>query len=185
MSEQSKWERERRIFASFLEAAPDFANAKIFDWRHNNNEAPDILCVDCLGNRIGVELTEWLDGQQTSDFAFWEKLLSSVRIPEGWTVHLDLVPFGRRCERLERRAIVKELSELITEKISRPRVKESGLLSFTAGRFDLKSKPTAAKHCDRITGVSLGPERMHLCGSSSFGSAAPEAALRDVIARKI
>jgi hypothetical protein len=74
IAEIEKWERETGIFASFLDAALDFAGSEIVDWKHNQNDSPDILCIDQLGTRIGVEMTEWLDEQQTRDFARWEKL---------------------------------------------------------------------------------------------------------------
>jgi hypothetical protein len=185
MSEQLKWEREKGIFGSFLATAPGFAGADIVHWEHNGNESPDILCVDRLGRTIGVELTEWMDEHQIGDFAGWEKLLSSAKIPGDWTVHLDLFPFGRRSKSKERRVIVEELSRVIAEETSR-QVKKSGVLSFTVSLFDLRSRaPTVSKYCNSILGLNPGSGRIHLAGSGSFSSAAPELALQTVIEKKI
>ena len=103
MSEETKWEREAGIFASFLDAAPDFAGARIANWIHNRNDSPDILCTDSTGSRIGVEMTEWLDEEQTCDFSRWEQILSSVRFPADWTVTVRLSPFGRTPAPITRR----------------------------------------------------------------------------------
>jgi hypothetical protein len=163
LSEQTKWEREAGIFASFLEAVPDFAGEEIIDWKHNQNDSPDIVCIDRFGNRIGVEMTEWLHEQQTRDFSRWEKVLRPVIFPRGWTIDVYLDPFGRDCEPVDRRGIATELTNIISEEISRPKVWDSGLLSFAVGGTELVGRaPTAAKYCNVVAGHKPGSGRLLL-----------------------
>jgi hypothetical protein len=186
MSEKAKWEREVGIFASFLEAAPDFAGARIANWVHNRNDSPDILCTDLTGSKIGVEMTEWLDEEQTRDFSRWEEILSAVKFPSDWTVTVRLSPFGRRCKSKEEPLIAAELSRLITDEISRPKVWPSGLLSFVVTKFDFADRgPIAAKYCQQLEGNSRGSGRLHLSPGGSFSRTDAESALRVVISKKL
>jgi hypothetical protein len=186
MSEQTKWEREAGIFASFLEAEPGFAGARIAHWEHNRNDSPDILCTDATGSRIGVEMTEWLDQEQTRDYSRWEQLLGAVRFPADWTVTMRLSPFGRRCKSKEEPLIAAELSRVIADEISRPKAWPSGLLSFIVVKSDFADRaPTAAKYCEQLEGNSRGSGRLHLSPGGSFSPNDAEAALRIVIAKKL
>jgi hypothetical protein len=55
-----------------------------------------------MGNRIGVEMTEWLDQTQTLDFARWEKIVSALHRVKIGPLTCTHSPFGRFCEPQER-----------------------------------------------------------------------------------
>jgi len=185
LSEQSKWEREAGIFASFLEAAPDFAGEQIAEWKHNRNNSPDIVCIDRLGKRIGVEMTEWLHEQQTRDFSRWEKVIRDLEFPGDWTIDLYLDPFGRDCDVTDRARLVAEISRIIKEEISRPTVWDSGLLSFALSGIALAGRaPIAAKYCNVIAGHKPGSGRLILQGGGAFSPDDAALALKTVISKK-
>lgn len=186
MSEQAKWQREAGIFASFLDAAPDFAGELITEWKHNENDSPDIVCTDRLGNRIGVEMTEWLHEQQTRDFSRWERVLRAVKFASDWTIDVCLNPFGRDCEPGERQDIATQLTKIIGEEVARPKVWESGLLSFAVDRAELARRaPIAAKYCRVVAGHKPGSGRLLLQGGGTFSPDDAVAALRSVISKKV
>lgn len=187
LSEQAKWRREKGIFKSFLGAAPDFAGEPIIDWKHNGNASPDIVCTDRLGNRLGVEMTEWLHEQQTHDFSRWERVLRFVSFPSDWNIYVYLNPFGHDCESEERKDIAKQLTEIIAEEVARPRLCGPGRLSFVVHGAELTRRaPILAKHRAIIEGRRLGSGRLRVVpnpGTSSPDDAAE--ALRSVISKKI
>ena len=123
---QAKWQREAGIFGSFLDAAPDFAGELITQWKHNENDSPDIVCTDRLGNRIGVEMTEWLHDQQICDFSRWERVFWTVNFASDWTVDVYLDPFSQDCEPRERQDIATQLTKIVGEEVSQPKAWESG-----------------------------------------------------------
>jgi hypothetical protein len=57
-----KQERECRVFGAFLKIAPAFAGEELADWAPpaEENDFPDIRANSVAGQRIGVELGEWL-----------------------------------------------------------------------------------------------------------------------------
>ncbi|MBV8773068.1 MAG: hypothetical protein JO166_12190 [Deltaproteobacteria bacterium] len=69
------------------------------------------------------------------------------------TVHACMYPFNRRCTAREATVIVVELNEAIAEEVSRPRVWDSGILSFFASSIDFKGKASPpAKYCGQLHG---------------------------------
>jgi hypothetical protein len=52
---------ECQVFQAFYEIEPNFAGRLMKEWA-KGADPPDIVCVDLTGNRIGVELTEWVNG---------------------------------------------------------------------------------------------------------------------------
>ena len=185
ISEQTKWEREAGIFASFLDAASDFAGEEIVDWKHNQNDSPDIVCIDRLGNRIGVEMTEWLHERQTRDFSRWERVLRDVNFPDDWTIDVYLDPFGRDWDTLDRVKLVAEVSHVINEEISRPKVWNSGLLSFAvAGAALVGRAPIAAKYCNVVAGHKPDSGRLLFQGGGAFSPDEAAVALHTVISKK-
>lgn len=186
MSEQAKWQREAGIFASFLDAAPDFAGELIADWKHNENDSPDIVCTDRLGDRIGVEMTEWLHEQQIRDFSRWERVLRAVRFPSEWSIDVRLNPFGRDCEPGERQELAAQITRIISEEVARPKVWESGLLSFAIDRARLARRaPIAGKYCSVVAGHKPGSGRLLLQGGGAFSPDDAVEALRSVISKKV
>jgi hypothetical protein len=186
LSEQAKWLREADIFASFLDAAPDFAGELITKWKHNQNDSPDIVCTDRLGSKLGVEMTEWLHEQQTRDFSRWERVLRAVSFPSDWTIDVYLDPFGRDCEPGEGQDIASQLSEIIRVEITRPKVWESGLLSFAVDHAELARRaPISGKYYSVVAGHKPGSGRLLLQGGGAFSPADAAEALRSVIRKKI
>ncbi len=55
---------EKKVFEQFTEQLPTFAGRPV-KWAPGPNP-PDFICTDSNGNRIGVELSEWLDESQIS-----------------------------------------------------------------------------------------------------------------------
>jgi hypothetical protein len=53
---------ERLVFEAFYKNSPDFAGRSVVC--SEGDDPPDIICIDSVGRRIGVELATWLDEQQ-------------------------------------------------------------------------------------------------------------------------
>ena len=75
--------QEINHFVAFLEIKPDFAGSKILSF--HPGEAPDVVCIDDADHAIGVEVTQWLMGKQSTIAKGWEEILSaatkSVKLP--------------------------------------------------------------------------------------------------------
>jgi len=63
----NKRETEKEIFAALLKAAPRFVGEPIENWAQPADEKdfPDVVCRTPSGKRIGVELGEWLNEEQS------------------------------------------------------------------------------------------------------------------------
>jgi hypothetical protein len=61
----AKQKAEATNFEAFRRAVPNFAGPGLISvtW---GGDPPDVLCTDDKGNRIGVELVQWLDEKQTA-----------------------------------------------------------------------------------------------------------------------
>lgn len=134
MSEQQKWEREAANFQAFLDVEPDFADRPITSWHLCEQLAPDIICVDTDGKEIGVEMTEWLHQEQTRDYFRWENVLRQVPALPDWTVEVYLNPFSETCDDRDKQSFIGELSSVISNAASAPKVYCSGVMSFYAAR---------------------------------------------------
>jgi hypothetical protein len=66
---------EKIIFESFVNFSPEFAGRPVKC--EEGPDPPDYICVDDAGNRIGVELGEWLNEQQTRESKERERLENS------------------------------------------------------------------------------------------------------------
>jgi hypothetical protein len=66
---------EKLVFEAFYDALPDFAGRSV-SW-HPGNDPPDIICVDSEGNRMGIELGEWLNEEQIRSSIEQERLEDS------------------------------------------------------------------------------------------------------------
>jgi hypothetical protein len=177
---------EKGIFASFLEIQPDFAGNPIIESKHNGNDAPDILCVDAQGARIGVEVTEWLDETQIRDYARWENLLRrAAEAPQDWSVDVHLKQtFGARCNKEDENRFTKELSSLIERGASSPNAEKSDPPMFAFCYEELaRNAPTVAKYCDRVAGYKMGSAPHQLVSGGSFSEEAAQA-LRESISKK-
>jgi hypothetical protein len=64
----SKRAHEKAIFEAFLRVVPDFAEEVITGWKQpvDEKEFPDIICESESSHRVGVELVEWLNEEETS-----------------------------------------------------------------------------------------------------------------------
>lgn len=62
-----KRDHERALFAAFLEVAPEFAGEHLADWNQPQDERdfPDIIGTTVAGRKIGVEIGEWLNEDET------------------------------------------------------------------------------------------------------------------------
>jgi hypothetical protein len=61
----AKEQAERANFDAFRSAHPDFASRALVTCE-TGGDPPDILCVDEAGGRIGVELVQWINEEQTA-----------------------------------------------------------------------------------------------------------------------
>lgn len=61
-----KRQRERALFALFLELAPEFCGERLGKWDQPDDEKsfPDIEGTSISGRKIGVELAEWLNEEE-------------------------------------------------------------------------------------------------------------------------
>jgi hypothetical protein len=123
-----------------------------------------MLCTDLLGNRIGVELTEWLDQEQTRDFSRWEDILRDVTFPGDWTINVRLNPFACYCRSGEQKTIAVELSRVIAEKSRDPM---SGRPAFSrlspAARISGTGHRPPRNIVIRSKGTSLAPDAYCFC----------------------
>jgi hypothetical protein len=62
----AKRERERRIFAGFVQLLQEFSGEPLAGWDQpeQENDFPDIIGETVSGRRIGVELGEWLNAKE-------------------------------------------------------------------------------------------------------------------------
>jgi hypothetical protein len=78
----AKEKAEAANLAAFIEACPNFAGRTIVDIQRGG-DPPDFLCLDGLGKRIGVELVQWINEQQTGPskrrFSLEESYTSVIR----------------------------------------------------------------------------------------------------------
>ncbi len=130
-------------------------------------------------------MTEWLHEQQTRDFSRWERVLRGVNFARDWTIDVYLDP-TRDCEPGERQDIATQLTKIISEEVARPKVWDSGLLSFAVNGAELARRaPIAAKYCSVVAGHKPGSGRLRLQGVGSFSPDDAVAALRSVISKKV
>jgi hypothetical protein len=54
---------EKLLFETFLTTHPDFLDIKAWV---PGPEPPDVIATDSHARKIGIELTEWLDKEQTT-----------------------------------------------------------------------------------------------------------------------
>jgi hypothetical protein len=99
-----KQQVEAAIFEAFKGVNPNFAGCEIahVEW---GGDPPDVLCLDPIGNRIGVELTEWLNPEQIErskhQYRLEESYLSVIRSrDEPLPAHFGFVLMATRDVRL-------------------------------------------------------------------------------------
>jgi hypothetical protein len=69
---------EAANFAAFTDACPNFAGRPLVSVQRGG-DPPDFLCLDGAGARIGVELVQWINEQQTGPSKELHKLEKSYR----------------------------------------------------------------------------------------------------------
>ena len=71
----SKREHEKAIFEAFLRVMPQFAGETLRDWSQPQDcsEFPDVICTTLSGQRIGVELGEWLNEDEMCKAKAWNE----------------------------------------------------------------------------------------------------------------
>ncbi|MGO8990798.1 MAG: hypothetical protein ACLQGU_13025 [bacterium] len=76
----SKREHEKAIFEAFLRVAPQFAGETLRHWSQpqDSSEFPDVICTASSGQRIGVELGEWLNEDEMFKAKGMERIQSSI-----------------------------------------------------------------------------------------------------------
>jgi len=81
----SKREEENAIFKAFLQETPGFAGERLEKWEQPNdeNEFPDVKCITITGQKIGVELSKWLNEAQIADAKKIERIHGSIRSAVG------------------------------------------------------------------------------------------------------
>ncbi|MGA7762404.1 MAG: hypothetical protein WCA59_11700 [Candidatus Binataceae bacterium] len=159
--EAAKWEQESAVFKAFLEAEPKFAGRSIANWKHNENDTPDITAVDSGSKTIGVELVEWIPEEWISNFARWLRLLERVEVPKGWSVRLHIPDARSRCfEAGDRSNISAELSAVIRNHAPRepaPKVSATTIKSVPVDANVLSSQaPKLSAFCDLLMFCNFG-----------------------------
>jgi hypothetical protein len=81
-------------FVSFLEKHPNFAGRGIVSFEPD--ERPDIICLDEAGERIGVEVTQWLMAKQKKIADQWDSILCTATkaVPVSGNVNSIVFSFG-------------------------------------------------------------------------------------------
>jgi len=76
----SKREHEKAIFEAFLRVVPQFSGETLRDWSQPQDcsEFPDVICTTRSGQRIGVELGEWLNEDEMCKAKGMERIQSSI-----------------------------------------------------------------------------------------------------------
>ncbi|HKV05913.1 MAG TPA: hypothetical protein VJO53_12525 [Candidatus Acidoferrales bacterium] len=75
----AKQRGESANFEAFRLANPSFAGRPLVSIRWGG-DPPDVLCLDAEGKRVGVELVQWVNGQQMAESKERFKLEDSYRI---------------------------------------------------------------------------------------------------------
>lgn len=60
----AKENAEAANFAAFLDACPNFAGRPLADIQRGG-DPPDFVCLDGMSKRVGVELVQWINEEQT------------------------------------------------------------------------------------------------------------------------
>src|ERR1039457_7415064 len=68
--------QELNHFIAFFEKMPEFARTRVVSF--DPDERPDVICHDEGGNRIGVEITQWLMANQKKVADQWDAILCSA-----------------------------------------------------------------------------------------------------------
>ncbi len=69
---------EKETFAAFLAAAPEFSGEVMRDWYQPKQDPPDVQCTTISGRNIGLELTGWIDEEQTANAKGMELIENSI-----------------------------------------------------------------------------------------------------------
>jgi hypothetical protein len=113
-SEQAKWEEERAVFRTFMTVEPDFAGGALKEWRHTENDAPDIIATTSDGRKTGVELVEWLSEDWIGNFARRHQTLERLNVPNGWNIRLHIpCALTQRFSTADEKKITADLVTLI------------------------------------------------------------------------
>ncbi len=103
---------ERQIFEAFCAVHPNFAGRALKDCRRGANP-PDFLCHDFSGNRIGVELTEWVNESQIASQKPRQQLYSA---------YLRIISSERECPPCNIENVTLELKSRTRPRASRATV---------------------------------------------------------------
>ncbi len=77
---EDKQTTERQVFEAFCDIQPNFPGRSLKNWERGANP-PDFLCQDFSGQRIGVELTEWVnEGQIAAEKARQDLIMGYLQI---------------------------------------------------------------------------------------------------------
>jgi hypothetical protein len=149
-----KTAREFKVFEKFRSYYPSFAGREIThsECLGPQNDPPDVLCTDIAGNRIGIELTEFMDGGYHKVAQDWKGFVSSsIELPE-WDVTLRIQEYAFP-QKAERTKIAAELKRIISQEVT----DQPDKTSFMLERHNIHAvAPTLSRYCDLIHGYSSG-----------------------------
>src|SRR5258706_15976308 len=83
-------DKDEKIFGQFLNWFPHFAGSPVRDWQHQGTMSPDIICSTREGDRIGLELTEWVDHDYFRTANKWQTLLKSAAAFRNWAITISI-----------------------------------------------------------------------------------------------
>lgn len=69
---------EKAIFEFFVKTLPNFAGESLREWVQPSQDPPDVCCVTVSGQRIGIELGEWLNQSQITRAKGLEAIEESI-----------------------------------------------------------------------------------------------------------
>ena len=151
---------ERNLFELFLKLRPEFAGESIREWDQPEPDPPDIMCVTCSAQMVGVELGEWLNQDQIAESKGRKTIEGSILTAIGKQPNNDLENIYNIWIGAKQRARVKpadvegfrsEIFELVAG-IDRRWPDEPDCRSPQGIRYnDFSSFPVIAKYLDAIT----------------------------------
>ncbi len=159
--EEAKWEEEAAVFRAFLAAEPRFAGRSIKEWGHNQNDAPDIVATTSNGEKVGVELVEWIPERWIHNYAQWSRLLDRLHVPNGWSVFLHIPEaLTKPYSAGEKGSISAELAKLLQKHVPAgpgPKLTRGTIKSFpVAVRVLSREAPTLSAYCDLVVFCNFG-----------------------------
>ncbi|MBS1955306.1 MAG: hypothetical protein JST89_14060 [Cyanobacteria bacterium SZAS-4] len=183
-------ERDRKIFEQFLQWAPLFAGESIRSYEHQGlNVSPDIIATTMRGERIGVELTDWIDERYFGTAQNWRKLLEGSVNCTNWSIRLSIKNYD--FDKRKRRNLQSEFAAAIQSELAKQRNSGKKPTTFCISEIELSNNyPLLATHVREIFAIyEFGQSSLNavptLAGRKISSTLAARNSMLETIVRKL